>query len=133
MNLLSDLFGQKIFTNTYSRLLCTMETIIIEKIYTLHDGVCYLVTPKYKIGSRGLYDDMVISMRHSLDPQDIPESIKIIVTSKDNRFGSILNQWLVYWSFCRTFQLLRQSGNHFGFAAAMRQICGKNCLPLFEV
>ena len=72
----------------------TMETIMIEKIYTLHDGVCYLVTPKYKIGSRGLYDDMVISMSHSLDPQDIPESIKIIVTSKDNRFGPILNRWL---------------------------------------
>ena len=35
----------------------------------------------------------------------------------------------LYWSFCRTFQLPRQSGNHFGFAAAMRQICGKNCLP----
>ena len=35
----------------------------------------------------------------------------------------------VYWSFCRVFQLLRQSGNHFKFAAAMRQICGKISHP----
>ena len=38
-------------------------------------------------------------------------------------------KFLIYWSFCRTFQLPRQSGNHFGFAAAMRQICGKISHP----
>ena len=35
-------------------------------------------------------------------------------------------QFRLYWSFCRTFQLPRQSGNHFGFAAAMRQMGDHN-------
>ena len=52
----------------------------------------------------------------------------VLLSLKDKRAAAIMSQ--IYWSFCRTFQLPRQSGNHFGFAAAMQQICGKNCLLL---
>ena len=70
------------------------EKVLIEKIYTYYYGMCYLVTPKYKIGSDNWNDNIVISMSDSLDPEDTPESIKLYLTSKDNQFGLIINQWL---------------------------------------
>ena len=69
------------------------EKVMVEKVYTSYDGMCYFVTPKYKIGS-GMADNIAISMSDSLDPEDTPESIKFFLTSKSNQFGVILNQWL---------------------------------------
>ena len=70
------------------------EKLIIEKIYTYNDGMCYILTPKYKIGTGSWYDNIAISMSKSLEPADTPESIKLFLTSKDNQFGVIINHWL---------------------------------------
>ena len=69
------------------------EKVMIEKIYTSYDGMCYFVTPMYKIGS-GWSDNIAISMSDTLDPEDTPESIKFFLTSKRNQFGVVFNQWL---------------------------------------
>ena len=57
----------------------------------------------------------------------MPENFFISVLNFENK--NLYTLLEVYWSFCRTFQLLRQSGKHFGFAAAMRQICSKIAHP----
>ena len=70
------------------------EKLMIQKIYAYNYGMCYLVTPMYKIGTVGWYDNIAIRMSDSLDPDDTPETIKLFLTSKDNQFGVIINQWL---------------------------------------
>ena len=70
-----------------------IEKIMVEKLYTLFYGMCYIVTPNWKIGY-GWVSNIGILMSDSLDPEDIPESIKLFVTSKNNQFGLALNTWL---------------------------------------
>ena len=69
------------------------EKVMIEKVYTTYDGMCYFVTTMYKIGP-GWSDNIAISMSDTLDPEDTPESIKFFLTSKHNQFGVVFNHWL---------------------------------------
>ena len=64
----------------------------VEKVYTLWDGLCYKITPKIK-ATKVLHNYFKLEFNESLSDDDVPNKVKVHLTSENNSYGIITSKW----------------------------------------
>ena len=64
----------------------------VEKVYTLWDGLCYKITPKIN-ATKVLHNYFKLEFNESISDDDIPNKVRVHLTSENNSYGIITSKW----------------------------------------
>jgi hypothetical protein len=82
--------------------------INVYKMYSMYSGICYTITSNYSQISEA-YFQIIIKLNESISESKIPSSINGILSTPDERYGSVLGIWSGSSPFSFTLTLNKET------------------------
>ena len=86
------------------------DLIEFEEVYTLHSGLCFMITPKFRTKESKINSLKIRFHDHITNFGDVPW-VEVYFTSKDNAHGILTSEWLLgnmYSLIIKPDELLKQ-------------------------